>query len=42
MAKILHLLYYFLVDWDLIVAYIKPEAANFVETSKPRMLFYAL
>jgi len=42
MAKILHLFDYFLVDWYFIVTYVQPKTANFIETSKPRMLFYSL
>lgn len=41
MTKILHLFYDFLVYRDFIVAYVQSEAANFIETSKPRMFFYS-
>lgn len=41
MANGLHLFDDFLVDGDLIVPYVEAEAANFVETSEPRMLLYA-
>lgn len=36
----LHLLYYFLIDWDFIIAHVQPKTADSGEVGEPRVLPY--